>query len=190
MSTKTLSALVRIYQHRDGPRLAEYLNYFRNLGSVDEAIHFACHGREGRIHGHQHRVGSTKLEQARRSLQRHAAVINASESFDELMRRVENYTRSIKRFGILAVYDTSLRLGAHLDLWPGVVYLHAGTKKGCKALGVATSGATVEMGTLPRAMRVLKPYQAEDFLCIFKDHFEGRAGSVNGCLPTGCMEPT
>ncbi|MCA9088023.1 MAG: hypothetical protein KDA90_05235 [Planctomycetaceae bacterium] len=184
MSNQTLSTLVAIYRRRNGPRIAAYLDYFRHeLHSLDDAIRFACHGKEGKIHGHQHLVGKVKLEQARKELQRHADEITACKSFEELLTLVEDHTSSIDRFGVLAVYDTSLRLGAHLNLWPEVVYLHAGTKKGCKALGVAAKGGMVEMETLPEAVRALEPYQAEDFLCIFKDAFAGVGGKLKKCGP-------
>jgi hypothetical protein len=98
---------------------------------------------------------------------------------------IEDRTRSILRFGDLAIYDTSLRLGSHLNLWPEVVYLHAGTKKGRKALGVATEGGIVEMEMLPKPIRALEPYQAEDFLCIFKEAFAGSAEKVEACGPGG-----
>jgi len=181
MSTKPLDVLVQIYLHTFGPRLAEYLNYFQKLNSLNNAIRFACHGKEGKIHGHQHLVGKYGLEQARKSLQQHADEIESSHSFDELLTCVENCTKSAYRFGVLAVYDTSLRLGAYLDLWPEVVYLHAGAKKGCKALGIETIGGTVAMNKLPKALQVLKPYQAEDFLCIFKDQLAGQNRKAKGC---------
>lgn len=185
MSQQSLSTLVAIYRRKHGPRIAAYLGYFAKLPSLDEAIRFACHGKDGKIHGHQHLVGKAKLEQARKALQRHADEITACKTFDELLTLIEDRTSSIDRFGVLAVYDTSLRLGAYLDLWPEVVYLHAGTKKGCKALGVVTKGGTVEMEKLPKAVRVLEPYLAEDFLCIFKDAFEGAGGIAKGCSPSG-----
>lgn len=184
MSQTSLSTLVAIYRRKHGPRIATYLGYFTKLQSLEEAIRFACHGKDGKIHGHQHLVGKEKLEQARKVLQRHADEITACKSFDDLLTLVEDRTSSIDRFGVLAVYDTSLRLGAHLDLWPEVVYLHAGTKKGCKALGVATKGGTVEIEKLPKPVRALEPYQAEDFLCIFKDAFDGAGGDVKGCGPS------
>lgn len=183
MSQKSLSYLVAIYRRKYGPNIAAYLNYFTELPSLDDAIRFACHGKDSKIHGHQHLVGKAKLEQARKVLQRHAGEITACKSFDELLMLVEERTRSIDRFGVLAIYDTSLRLGAHLGLWPEVVYLHAGTKNGCKALGVATKGGKVEMEKLPKPLRVLKPYQAEDFLCIFKDQFAGSDVKAKGCGP-------
>jgi hypothetical protein len=177
MSQQSLFTLVAIYRRKHGPRIATYLDYFRHeLHSLDDAIRFACHGKNGEIHDHQHLVGKEKLEQARKALHRGSDEITACKSFDELLALVEDRTGSIDRFGVLAVYDTSLRLGAHLNLWPEVVYLHAGTKKDCKALGVANKGGTVEMEKLPKPVRALEPYQAEDFLCIFKDAFSGVGG--------------
>ena len=79
------------------------------------------------------------------------------------------------------MYDTSLRLGAYLDLWPEVVYVHAGTKKGCRALSVGTGDGTVELESLPEPLRVLEPYQAEDFLCIFKAQLAGASGKGKCC---------
>jgi len=186
MTNKPLSQLVRIYNRKHGPRLAAYLEYFQTLDSLEDAIRFACHGKDGKIHGHQHLVGKEKLKQARRKLQKVADEIAAVESFDDLLNLVEDRTSSIYRFGVLAVYDTSLRLGANLNVWPEVVYLHAGTRRGCRALGVVTKGGTVEMGHLPKPIRSLDPYQAEDFLCIFKDQFGGEEVEKKGCLPRGC----
>lgn len=183
MSQKSISTLVAIYRRKYGPIIAAYLNYFVKLSSLDDAIRFACHGKAGIIHGHQHLVGKVKLEQARKVLQRHADEITACKSFDELLILVEECTSGIDRLGVLAIYDTSLRLGAYLGLWPEVVYLHAGTKKGCKALGVATKGGKVEMEKLPKPLRVLEPYRAEDFLCIFKDQFAGSDVKAKGCGP-------
>ncbi|MEX2140007.1 MAG: hypothetical protein WD894_12145 [Pirellulales bacterium] len=183
MTSKSLSALVRIYQRKYGPRIAEYLSYFQKLESLDDVIRFACHGKDGLIHGHQHLVGKKKLEQARKELMRHTSEIESCDSFDELLNCVEDSTQNIYRFGTLAIYDTSLRLGAHLNLWPDVVYVHAGTKNGCRALGVKTKGGRVELDQLPKAIRVLEPYQAEDFLCIFKNQIGGMDAKVTGCLP-------
>src|SRR3954469_16598278 len=67
MSRNSLSTLIASYCRRAdlGPRLDKYLDYFRTLKSLDDAIQLACHGKDGKIHGHQYRVGKQKLEQAR-----------------------------------------------------------------------------------------------------------------------------
>lgn len=181
-----LAALVRMYQRKYGPGLADYLDYFKSLASIEDAIRYACHGKDGKMHRHQFRVGAATLEEARKVLQRHAAKIAACKDFDELLGLVRDRTRQIDRFGELAVYDTSLRLGAHLGLWPTVVYLHAGTRQGCKALGISTKSGTVRLAEFRATVRVLKPYEVEDFLCIFKDHFSEPSGKTAECLTTPC----
>lgn len=175
MATDSLSKLVRIYLRMHGPKLDAYLDHYRRLENPENAIRQACHGKEGNIHSHQHLVGKEKLEQAYKKLQRCSTEIAACESFDDLLTKVDRLTAAVNRFGVLAVYDTSLRLGAFLDVWPELVYLHAGTRKGCKKLGVDVKGGTVKMERLPQTLQVLKPYQVEDFLCIFEDQF-GEAG--------------
>lgn len=180
---KSLSKLVSIYRKQFAPRIAEYLGYFEKLESLDDAIRFGCLGKGGKIHGHQRRVGRAILTKASKKLLRHADALEACESFDDLLNCVKAATKRIERFGVLAVYDTSLRIGAKLSRWPEVVYLHAGTKKGCKALGVKGINGIVEMADLPTPVRKLEPYQAEDFLCIFKDNIAEDSKLAEGCLP-------
>lgn len=181
MRQQSLSTLVAIYRRDHAPRIGKYLDYFRKLESLDDAVRFACQGKEGQIHDHQYLVGKKKLEQAGKQLQKHADEIDACDSFDELLNLVEDRTSGIDRFGVLAVYDTSLRLGAYLNKWPEFVYLHAGTKAGCKALKVPTRGGKVEMERLPKPIQSLEPYQAEDFLCVFHNKFAGIGGEAKGC---------
>jgi hypothetical protein len=182
---QSLSALVRKYRVEDGPRLDAYLDYFRKLGTIDEAIEFACLGKDGKIHDHQYRVGGRKLEKARKLLIKRVKWIESCRSFDELFRLVELATLGIDRFGELAIYETSLRLGAYLKRSPKAVYVHAGTKKGCKALGVATTGGIVVMENLPKAVGELEPYHAENFLCIFKGELGGPSRTSKGRRPSG-----
>ncbi|QDU94114.1 hypothetical protein Pla8534_19000 [Lignipirellula cremea] len=74
---------------------------------------------------------------------------------------------------------------AHLDSWLEVVYFHARTRKGCKDWGVVTKGGKVALEQLPNRIRSLEPYQAEDFLYIFKDQ-SGGEGVGTECLPQDC----
>ena len=39
------------------------------------------------------------------------------------------------------------------------------------------------MKLVPKPVRAVEPYQAEDFLCIFKEQFDSMDGKVKGCLP-------
>lgn len=92
--------------------------------------------------------------------------IGKCRSFAELLGCVEEATEGIDRFGELAAYDTAFRIGVKLNLMPEVVYLHTGTRMGCRALGLKANRKYVEMDELPKELRVLEPHEVEDFLCI------------------------
>ncbi|MBI4192845.1 MAG: hypothetical protein HY525_20220 [Betaproteobacteria bacterium] len=77
--------------------------------------------------------------------------------------------RSVRGIGELYVYDTALRLGAHLRLLPRQVYLHAGTRRGARALGLDHRAKSLAPTKLPAALRCLRPYEMEDVLCIYED---------------------
>jgi hypothetical protein len=95
------------------------------------------------------------------------------KDFEVLHDRVAEACAGIDGLGDLTRYDVALRIGIHLGKLPQRVYLHAGTRKGAKALDLPHRRATLEMSDLPPELRRLRPWQAEDFLCIYKDEFEG-----------------
>lgn len=175
----SLDALVQQYvvTKEHGPALDAYLKFFKKRTLV-EAIERAGFSIDGKVHGHQRRVGKEKLERASKALFKNIDKLEACRSFEELHELIADCTKHIHPFGVLARYDISLRIGANLGLWPEIVYLHAGTKKGCKKLGVKFKRTTVEMSALPKAVQRLKPYHAENFLCIYKDGF-GRVGDAS-----------
>jgi hypothetical protein len=71
--------------------------------------------------------------------------------------------------GSLYAYDTARRLGAKLGVEPQRVYLHAGTRKGAKALGLDYRQASLPVNDFPEPLRVLPADMLESFLCIYKD---------------------
>jgi hypothetical protein len=82
--------------------------------------------------------------------------------------KVLRATKPIKGLGELYAYDTAYFIGAHLDLTPEKVYLHAGTRKGAQALGFSGGLAYLMPSQLPVELHILTPYEMEDFLCIYK----------------------
>jgi hypothetical protein len=166
----SLIALLEEYKQDYRPLHKPELKEFRKPTSLMDAIEHAT-GLVGKVPDHQRRVGRKILKQALERLLRHQRQIKACTSFDALFHLVERITADIHRFGELAVYDTSLRLGVWLRKWPKKVYLHAGTRKGARALGMDVSRGYVEMKELPKPVQALKPWEAEDFLCIYGDDF-------------------
>ena len=76
--------------------------------------------------------------------------------------------RDVAGIGALYRYDTAFRIGAYRGLFPTRVYLHAGTRKGARALGLDYRKDALEMSEIPAALRTRKPYEIEDILCIYK----------------------
>lgn len=165
-----LSALVGEYRRECAPWLAEQLRHFREV-DLEEAIRKAALGLrpDGKRHDHQRRLERAALESAARKLFSARGAIEACQTFEELHGLVEKLTKPIWGFGPLARYDTALRIGARVGRLPNLIFLHAGTKKGFRRLGLRTKERAVPLEMLPAPLRVLKPHEAEDFLCIYKN---------------------
>lgn len=140
--------------------------FFKDCRSLQLAIKFAalCKLPSGKRHPHQYRVPRAVLAEAESNLQECAAGIQGCETFNELHELVQ---REIGGIGMLTVYDVATRIGAHLDLAPERVYLHAGTAAGAKALGLV-GRETLSRADLPKAFRRLRAYEIEDCLCLYK----------------------
>jgi hypothetical protein len=98
--------------------------------------------------------------------------------FHELHSKVLDTIGPIRGIGELMVYDTSLRIGARLELSPDFIYLHAGTRVGARELGLDGRLPFVRTTDVPVPLRRLRPHEIEDFMCIFKSQFlalNGRA---------------
>lgn len=191
-----LSQMVREYEREAQPRLDELLEFYRKMPSLREAVEAAALARytNGGKHPHQYRLPNDVLRKAADLLLRHLDAIEECESFDDLIRLVESTAGGLDGFGVVAIYDTALRIGGYLEIYPDKIHLHAGVRKGCKALksalGLTTvdcTGRTVQPSALPSSLQRLQAHQIENFLCIFKDRLANarfeRDEVRGGCLP-------
>lgn len=155
------AAIVRHYTATYQKRAKEELRHFVEATSLCEALEAAAFAKlaDGRRHPHQYRLKQTALREAHRRLR----------LVDLLVRRTIG---EIKGIGELMVYDTAHRIGAHLDLEPELVYLHAGTRRGAAALGLGLGEVSLKTNRLPPAFRKLMPAEIEDCLCIYKDELQ------------------
>lgn len=141
--------------------------------SLVRAIEFAalCKLPGGKRHPHQYRTPRAVLVEAESVLQECADEFRGCKTFHDLYRLVRREISGIHGIGILTVYDVATRIGAHLDLAPELVYLHAGTADGAAALGFNRRG-TISRIALPKAFRRLQAYEIEDCLCSYKDQLK------------------
>jgi hypothetical protein len=155
------------------PAAAEW-DFYASLPTRAMAVDWAgmaCRP-DGLRHDHQRRIRRLVLEEVVRRLR---AANLSSRTFDGLHITISTAIGGIRGVGELLVYDTSLRIGARLGLQPELVYLHAGTRIGARALGLPTESGSLAPSRLPRAFHRLSPREIEDCLCIYK----GEIAAVN-----------
>jgi hypothetical protein len=173
-----------IRQHRR--RAERELASFRALPTDEVAVSHAALGQlaDGQPHPHQYRVPRNALRESCHRLLRVMSALAGAPSFDELLDIVAAEIEPIDGIGELAVYDTSLRIGARFGHQPIKIHLHRGTREGAKALGLPYRQAWLGLADLPNELRVLSPREAEDALCIYEREFAmttGGASTVARC---------
>lgn len=186
---QSLAAIVSDYCRDHRPRAKGEYAYWANRTSLTHASRTAALSALpcGKRHPHQRRIPGDVLQRAADALTRQD--IPACQSFDELHRAVRDWIGDLHGIGELAVYDIACRIGAFLGLRPELVYLHAGTREGARALELR--GATVRKADLPRAFLRLSPAQIEDCLCIYKADIQRLAAATRPsrsrctCRPSG-----
>ena len=178
-SFRSWTAIVADYRKTCLRRSRQELERFRlrrGMPSLKDAIEVAALSQDENGEPYPHQVKNWRfwpegIAEATEALLETADRIEACSDFDELHDLVTEVIAGIPGVRTLYAYDVSLRIGAWLGCWPTKVYLHAGTRKGAKKLGMDTKRGTLEMAVFPAELQALPPYQVEDILCHYKDAF-------------------
>ncbi len=164
-----------VHKYRQSKPRQDELKFFRKLPTLESAIHFAALAiidDNGTMHCHQNRIRKVALEEAHRILLSGPVINNISQAkdlgFDALFTHIKGSCSKITGIGELYIYDTSLRIGAKLNLMPEKVYLHRGTRVGARNFGLNYKANSLELSELPAEFRKLEPYEIEDVLCIYQ----------------------
>lgn len=171
---RNLKSIVDNYVECKRARAAEELRAFEKMPNLYRAIKQAALARKpdnGKF-DHQRRIPRAVLRAWKDALLRRTSSMRSCRAFEALIAILEVESDGIFGIGELTVYDTALRIGAYRRLEPKEVFLHAGTRKGARALGMDGSRASLLPGELPKAFRRLKPREIEDCLCIYKDYLK------------------
>ena len=175
-----------IAHHRDDA--AAELNFYRAMPIFRRVIKAASLARtvDGGKHPHQWRIPWDVLREFGRCLSSREQDLREALSFDELHQVVREAGDRIPGIGVLAVYDTALRIGGKRDLLPTRVYLHRGTMDGAAALGIDRGFPVISVSELPEPFEKLEPHEIEDCLCIFKELLSGeKLLRPRGCRCSG-----
>ena len=167
----SLISLVEIYREKHRNSALQEKTFFEEMPSLKLAIYHAAfaldHRTPSKRYSHQRRIRQAPMRQAYKYLSDALVKIKNCKTFDELHELLCVAFLRIHGIGQLYTYDTALRIGFALGIEPTLVYLHAGTRQGARAIGVKSS-KKVELQDLPVALRKLAPHEIENFLCIFK----------------------
>jgi hypothetical protein len=173
-SAHSLDVIVQMYKRCNATRLQAQLASYKHLILAEAILHagmaeyFSEKSSRWVRHDHQRRLKRASLKAAVERLR--SAHLSNCASFHELFLVVQDSIASIPGIGELMVYDTSLRIGAHLGLEADRVYLHSGTKEGARRLGMGVGAPWIDQNRLPEPLQSLLPREVEDLLCIYKDH--------------------
>lgn len=170
-SRSTLASVVRAFRLYNRPDSEKELTFFKEMPSLELAIHHAGNALDwrGKRFGHQCRITRAALRSAVEKLKSIVSPLKACRSFLELHTLLERNLGPLSGIGELYIYDTALRLGSFLDLRPAHVYLHTGTRAGARRLGLNLDRSYIPISEFPAEIRVLPAHEIEDFLCIYKD---------------------
>jgi hypothetical protein len=165
-------------ERRDGSE--KKLRWFAIQPTLEETLRKAgrAEGPRGRRLKHQRRVHAAALAELEQLLVTLQDQIRTQPDFEQLHALLYKEVSRIPGIGELTLYDTALRIGAKLGLRPQVVFLHAGTRDGAKALGLRAKVSTLPVSDLPGALAELEAREAGDVLCIYKDDLARLARAV------------
>ena len=177
--------ILRDYDQRHRCNEDEQIGWFRKHSSLRAAIESAARAldEQGRRYSHQSRIRRESIRHATAALLAAEDRIARVTAFDELLDTITAQLRAVAGVGDLYRYDTAFRIGAYLDCFPTRVYLHAGTRVGARALGLAYQQDSLGMSEAPAELRHRAPYEVEDILCIYKGWFGRGSGSTAVCPP-------
>jgi hypothetical protein len=158
------------YLIEDAIQLENTKTYYKDL-DFDEAIQNAAKAldRNGRLNNHQHRIGKKKCDESATEVLKYKNDFKKCKTFKEIFQLTEKIRKDIYKLGDLWSYDTALRIGFHLDMYPDEVYVQQGVVKGVKKIfnGTRPRGRSLPMNIFPKEIQQMEPFKVENFLCIW-----------------------
>jgi hypothetical protein len=166
----TLVKEISKYKASGSVHLENMKDFYENL-DIEMAIKHASTGKnpDDKMNPHQWRVGYAKGMLGFNELKNELAEIKKCRKFEDIFLLAEKVKAKIWGLGELWSYDTALRIGFNLKIYPQQVFVHRGVTKGVKKVinGKRPKGRSLPINVFPNELLVLKAYEIENFLCIY-----------------------
>ena len=91
-------------------------------------------------------------------------------TYEDIFDITDQIKKEVFGLGDLWKYDTALRIGFNLRLYPEKIYIHAGVVKGVKKYFELKKHKDIDLLFSDPDISILKPFEAENFLCIWGKH--------------------
>ena len=147
---------------------------FINSDTYEKCVYYAFYDENGMKHSHQYRIPKNVLDTYMKKLLLLENEFNSCKDFDEVYELFKKHR--IHGIGNLTIYDVSLSVSQNYGIYPDYVYLHAGTKAGALNAGLIKRYNRMDKLSFNditkkfKWFEKIKPYQIEDFLCIYKEN--------------------
>jgi hypothetical protein len=162
----TLREVVADYRRFHAPVAQAETSFYRRLPHTEAVARAARAERpDGKRHDHQRRIPRQAIHAVAKALD--GVDFRGLRKFSKLYQDLAARMRRIKGIGPLFVYDATTRIGANLRLEPASVYVHAGVKKGVRALIRGHLPSNVAPSEFPAPLSDCTAAELEDLLCIF-----------------------
>jgi len=172
----SLSKDIEEYKDTSLINLNKIRKYYESL-DFDDAIKKAAQGKnpDGGLNSHQYRLGYDLCERSSRIISKdeYKRRIYKAKTFIDIFQVTEEIRMNTPKLGNLWSYDTALRIAFNKDrdenMLPNKVFVQCGVKKGVKKIlnGKLPKGRSLPVDIFPEEVQKLKPYQIENFLCVW-----------------------
>lgn len=163
---------IKNYLAEDGRNLRSMKLFFEDENlPLTEVIEIASKAinptNNGKMFSHQRRIGKEKAKKGFEKLKQKKAELAKCQTFENILKITDNVMTEIVGLGPLWSYDTALRIGFHLKIYPTDVYIQAGVVKGyVKLFGKRPKSRKIPKNEFPM-LAELEAYEIENFLCIW-----------------------
>jgi hypothetical protein len=142
--------------------------YFNLNEAIEKAAIAVDPTNNNKMFSHQRRVGYKVANFGYEKLKYREEDLRNANNFEGIMTITDEVMKQVPRLGPLWSYDTALRIGFHLRIYPENVYLQAGVIKGYKKIDNKNpKGRFIKKEDFPKELQNLEAYEIENFLCIW-----------------------
>ena len=170
----SLEIAINKYKEEVLPSLSNKRKKFEAM-DLKSAVKLASFGKieeNGKMDSHQRHIGYKICEVGAFQLLSLEDKFQDCKCFKDIMIQTDIIKNQILSLGDLWSYDSALRIGFNLKLYPLEVYVQSGVKDGVRkffggSIPKNIKGRTIQKQSFGEAFMELEPYEIENFLCVW-----------------------